>query len=117
MRVSEHDHVEIELGVEGDAELSAETEMELFRITQEALNNAIRHANATRITVEVRLGDAMRLSVTDDGVGFDPESVAARGKRLGLTSMLERAQSLGATLAVDSAPGRGTRVIVEGFNA
>ena len=115
--VSRVRHVEIDLKVDGDAELSPETEMELFRITQEALNNAIKHAGASRIAVDVTLDETMRLSVTDNGVGFEPESVDARGKRLGLTSMLERAQALGATLVVDSAPGRGTRVIVEGFDA
>src|SRR5215207_1271010 len=88
---------------------------QVFRIAQEALQNALRHADAERI--EVRLeGDGnggLVLSVADDGRGFDPARRAVRGRRLGLTSMEERAEELGGTLAIDSAEGEGTRVRLE----
>jgi len=87
---------------------------QVLRIAQEALGNALRHAEAERI--EVRLengGGALVLSVADDGVGFDPEGPEVRGQRLGLTSMAERATELGGTLRVTSTPGRGTTVRLE----
>jgi len=73
---------------------------QVLRIAQEALGNALRHAEASVIRV---LLDARRLRVEDDGCGFDPD--AARGKRLGLTSMRERATELGGTLTVTSDDG------------
>ena len=82
---------------------------QVFRIAQEALQNALRHAEAEHI--EVRLegngNGRLVLSVADDGRGFDPARRAVRGRRLGLTSMEERAEELGGTLAIDSAVGRG----------
>ena len=87
----------------------------MFRIAQEALQNALRHAEAEHI--EVRLeGDGnggLVLSVADDGQGFDPARRAVRGRRLGLTSMEERAEELGGTLDIESVAGEGTRVRLE----
>ena len=86
----------------------------MFRIAQEALQNALRHASAERI--EVRLeGGAGRLvlSVADDGRGFDATARAVRGRRLGLTSMEERAAELGGVLEIVSVEGEGTRVRLE----
>jgi len=85
----------------------------VYRIAQEALHNALRHADAK--LVEVRLAErdgTVLLTVTDDGHGFDPDSAARAGRRLGLTSMRERARSVGGRLAVESTP-RGTAVRVE----
>jgi len=73
---------------------------QVLRIAQEALGNALRHAEASVIRV---LLDARSLRVEDDGCGFDPDAV--RGKRLGLTSMRERATELGGTLTVTSDDG------------
>jgi signal transduction histidine kinase len=83
----------------------------VFRIAQEALQNALRHAGAERI--EVRLEDGggrLALSVADDGRGFDTAAPEVRGRRLGLTSMEERATELGGHLAIESQPGAGTTV-------
>ena len=79
-------------------------------MAQEAMHNALRHADATRIdvTLTVDVGIAI-LQVTDNGVGFAPASTVA-GRRLGLTSMRERAQAAGGTLTVTSEPGGGTTV-------
>lgn len=94
--------------------LATDRASELFRIAQEALSNALRHAGAARITIDVRRRDGdVVLEVTDDGRGFDPEAAAVRARHLGLTSMEERSRALGGTLTIDSAPGRGTTVRAE----
>ncbi len=89
----------------------------LLRITQGAMANVLQHSRASRATVEVaRDGSGIRLSVVDDGVGFDPAAVrsAAGGPdSFGLAAAQARAEQLGGTLRVDSAPGRGTAVTVE----
>jgi len=85
----------------------------LYRIGQEALSNAWRHAAASHAAVTMfREEDEIVLIVSDDGRGFDPASVRGRDGRFGLLGMAERAEALGGHLAVESAPGRGTRVTV-----
>jgi signal transduction histidine kinase len=64
------------------------------------------------VSLDARDG-RLALEVTDDGVGFDPAAAEVRGRRLGLTSMEERARALGGTLRIDSTPGAGTRVRLE----
>jgi signal transduction histidine kinase len=89
----------------------AGVELAVFRIAQEALANAVRHAGAA--TVDVRLSDhddVIELDVADDGIGFDPDARALRGRHLGLTSMAERAALLDAELDVRSQAGAGTTV-------
>jgi signal transduction histidine kinase len=84
---------------------------EVLRIAQEALQNALKHAAAPRI--EVRLGGGgggVRLVVADDGDGFDPDDPELRSRRLGLTSMEERAGRLGGRLTIASRRGDGTTV-------
>ena len=89
--------------------LSPEAAVALFRIAQEALNNAAKHSSAKRITVRLEETDGeLVLSISDDGKGFDPAN-APRG-RWGMTTMRERAEAAGGRLAVESAPGRGTIV-------
>jgi len=83
---------------------------QVMRIAQEAMSNARRHAEATTVAVALDEHDgAFRLSVRDDGAGFDPE-VAARSGRFGLTTMAERARAVGGALDVRSALGEGTTV-------
>jgi signal transduction histidine kinase len=86
----------------------------VFRIAQEALHNALRHAGAraVRVRLEERPGEVV-LSVADDGRGFDPDAPALRSRSLGLTSMEERAAALGGTLRIASARGAGTTVDLE----
>jgi signal transduction histidine kinase len=87
---------------------------DVFRIAQEAVHNAVRHARAQRIDVGLDVRDGrLVLTVVDDGVGFDPAAPALRARRLGLTSMEERARALGGVLSIDSRPGAGTRVRLE----
>ena len=102
---------EIELRVASPPSLGPAAAGQVFRIAQEALQNALRHADAGRI--EVRLEDGggrLALSVADDGRGFDASAPGVRGRRLGLTSMEERAAELGGRLAIESRPGEGTTV-------
>ena len=83
----------------------------LVRIVREAVTNAIRHGSARHIDVIFEAGASPRLAVFDDGVGFDPAREASIG-HLGLISMRERAEAIGASLAVRSVPGQGTTVEV-----
>jgi signal transduction histidine kinase len=87
---------------------------EMLRIAQEALNNALKHADADHVAVKLCEQDRrLLLEVTDDGTGFDPAAARLRSRRLGLTSMEERAQRLGGRLDIRSAPGTGTTVSLE----
>jgi signal transduction histidine kinase len=82
----------------------------IYRMVQEALNNAARHAGARTVQVNVKnAGDRVQFSVQDDGSGFDKKMV--RG--LGLLGMEERVRRLGGRLRVDSSPGRGTVIVAE----
>jgi signal transduction histidine kinase len=82
---------------------------ELFRIAQEATTNALRHAAARRIHIRLTVAaDSLTLSVDDDGIGFDPAAVAGVGS--GLRNLQTRAEAIGASLLLRSAPGRGTYI-------
>ncbi|NJC95182.1 MAG: hypothetical protein FIB03_02415 [Anaerolineae bacterium] len=85
-------------------------EVMLFRAVQELLGNAARHSQSSQVKILLDLGeDRVRVSVDDNGKGFDPESVQ-QGISLGRKLIRERAEMLGGTLEVDSALGKGTRV-------
>src|SRR5215216_4254920 len=80
----------IELRIDGEPEPETSRAVEVFRIVQEALNNAQRHASATTIAVTLtQAGQGLVAQVADDGIGFDPDAPGVRGRRLGLTSMEE----------------------------
>jgi signal transduction histidine kinase len=101
----------LELELAGKPRLRPGVDEEVFRIAQEALQNALRHARADRIAIRLEEnGDGLGLSVSDDGAGFDPAAPELRARRLGLTSMEERARELGGRLEIESAPGAGTSV-------
>ncbi len=103
---------EIVVDVRSERTLDPDVELQLFRITQEALSNALKHARASHVEVMVDLAEG-RLEVRDDGVGFDPASTPIRARHLGLTSIEERAKSVGGKAIVESAPGRGTTITVD----
>lgn len=94
--------------------LPPDVELAVFRIAQEALRNAERHARASRVSLTIAYGpETVHISVVDNGAGFAPPSGTPRFSptgQMGLLGMQERAISIGATLQIDSAPGRGTRV-------
>ena len=93
----------------------------LYRIAQEALANAVKHAEAERIVLSLRrVGDSVVLGCADDGRGFDPAASRAEragdgngGQHFGLSSVAERCAMLDASLRVESVPGRGTTMLVE----
>jgi signal transduction histidine kinase len=89
-------------------------ESSLFRIAQEAVVNAARHASATRVAVGFAERDGrVILTVRDDGVGFDLGAPGADPDHWGLKSMRERARAIGGILRVETAPGAGTRVTAD----
>lgn len=94
--------------------LTAETETAIYRIVQEALTNVARHAPRARVSVLLQVhGRELSVIVEDDGPGFDAEAVFAREvgqSKLGLYGMQERADLIGARLAIESQPGAGTTI-------
>ena len=95
-----------------DCDLPGVVEDAVFRVVQEALHNALRHAEAARVRVEVRVGrDRVVAEIADDGVGF----VGGRdgGHHLGIMSMRERARRAGGRFGVTSRPGAGTTARLE----
>jgi signal transduction histidine kinase len=108
--------VEVRLLAKEWVDLPAPVEETLYRIAQEALNNALKHAEATLVTVHLRAdADSVDLEVVDNGKGFDLDSVRRRGG-MGLLSMRQRAEKLGSKLMILSTPGEGTSVKVQMSN-
>jgi len=105
--------VELEMP-QSDRRLPHHVETAIFRIIQEALNNVVKHAQASKVHVAVHYNQTeVRVSVSDDGKGFNVGAVLARsdgGRGVGLLGMQERASLLGGKFSIVSAPGRGTRV-------
>jgi signal transduction histidine kinase len=94
--------------------LTKEEEINLFRIIQESLNNVIKHAEATSVSVSLkRSGESVRAVIRDNGKGFDFDSKNLQSKfasGLGLKSLRERAKLLGSDIAIESAPMKGTTI-------
>jgi signal transduction histidine kinase len=94
----------------GRSALPAAIEEAIFRIGQEAITNAVRHARAHRVEVELAIGhQGVRLAVRDDGIGFDPDAEHAG---FGLSGLRERAAGMGGRLEIGSRPGEGTVVVL-----
>ena len=99
--------------VTGEPKVPPQVETELYRIVQEALNNIVKHAQAHQVIVRLYQNkQLLQLTIQDDGQGFNIDAAQQQG-RIGLQSMKERAQKLGGTLTIESAPGQGTTLIVE----
>jgi two-component system CheB/CheR fusion protein len=93
--------------------LPAATEIMFYRVAQEALNNVVKHAHASRVDVLLERRDrSVVLVIDDDGVGFDPGSREVAERGLGIAGMRERAELVGASLQLESSPGNGTTVFV-----
>jgi signal transduction histidine kinase len=104
--------VQAQLLGEAIPDLPRQVDEALYYIAQEALNNALKHAAATVVTVSLGASDGrIELEVADNGAGFDPQAVEGKGG-LGLTSMRERVEKMGGVLTILSAPGEGTTVKV-----
>lgn len=100
----------------GGTRCHVDDEIVLYRITEQALDNAVRHAEANRVGVTVFCGEGLcRITIEDDGKGFDTASLAesANDTAKGIGMMQERAAAIGGVCKVTSQPGKGTKVIVE----
>ena len=114
--VSKRANLNIQIKTTVAGRLPGPIEIALYRIVQEALTNAAKHAKASQ--VGIRIGRKNRVfccSIEDDGVGFDARAVPSNGKRrgLGLIGMQERLNAIGGTLSINSAPGRGTKLLIQ----
>jgi signal transduction histidine kinase len=118
--LSRREGLRIELAKVGDEAQARGAEQAIYRIVQEALNNVVKHAGASMVRVSLDFStERIRLSVADDGVGFDVGAQAGglvaqvgNGRHMGLVGMRERAAELGGSMELRSAPGGGTEVIV-----
>jgi signal transduction histidine kinase/putative methionine-R-sulfoxide reductase with GAF domain len=100
------------LVVQGAVNLDESTELALYRIAQEALNNTLKHADATSVTVQIQaIDNRVVMEIIDDGCGFNPEEKGKAGG-MGLANMQERTAALGGQLALHAQPGQGTRITV-----
>jgi signal transduction histidine kinase len=102
----------VSLEVEGDQVLSAKEDQGLFHISQEALNNVVKHAHATNACLRLHMTEPYWIEIEDNGQGFYLEQAQGSG-RLGLASMRERANEINWDLSIQSAPGAGTHIRVE----
>jgi len=100
-----------------EVKLDNKTEIKLFRVVQEAINNVVKHARANKVTIRLIASyPTVRLRIEDDGQGFDIEKhyAASNGSmHLGLMGMAERVDLLGGSFNINSQPGQGTRITVE----
>ncbi len=112
--LSRREGLRIELSVVGDERYARGIEQPLYRIAQEALNNVVKHARATVVRVALEFSsECVRVSVVDDGQGFDPHAPPdGNGRHLGLISMRERAAEIGGTMHIRSTIGGGAEVTV-----
>src|SRR6202795_2482146 len=114
--VTKRAHLPIRIKTMVTGRLPGAVEIALYRIVQEALTNATKHANASLVSIQVRrLGRVLSCSIQDDGTGFDVRAVQSDRKRsgLGLIGMQERLNAIGGSLSIDSAPGRGTKLLIQ----
>jgi signal transduction histidine kinase len=104
------------LNIEGDQEPPPDVSLTIYRITQEALNNVIKHAIARRVDIALLKGPLqVELSIKDDGRGFDPEAIPSG--HLGISIMAERARKIGGDFQILSEPARGTEIRVTWTNS
>lgn len=117
-QIEEHGSVSVQYNVTGRRRrMSSQIETVLYRIAQEALNNTVRHAKATEITIDLHFNDhAVVLTIQDNGRGFEPTSILkpqAQVRAWGLLGMQERVGLVGGNFEIESAPGRGTRLVAD----
>ena len=113
--VSKRANLPIQIEAKVAGRLPSPVETALYRIVQEALNNATKHAKATRVWIQVRREDrTLCCSIRDNGVGFNvrAERAERKPKGLGLVAIQERLNAVGGTLLIESAPGRGTKLLI-----
>lgn len=107
--------IPVDMTVEGDSVIPEKVKIALYRITQEVFNNIAKHSRATLIHTTLQMGgERVILTINDNGMGFNPESISA--DRMGLKILHERAEEIGAGLEIESKPGEGTFIKVEWMN-
>jgi nitrate/nitrite-specific signal transduction histidine kinase len=103
--------IPVQVKIEDKLSIPSEVKIGLYRIAQEALNNVFKHARAENVILRLQSQpDGLKLSISDDGSGFDQSQVSSR--QLGLKIMRERSQEINARLGIDSQPGGGTEITV-----
>ncbi|MEP7011742.1 MAG: GAF domain-containing sensor histidine kinase [Acidobacteriota bacterium] len=114
-RWREQNEVEATFEVDPEISLAPPVELQVVRIVQEALANVRKHARASRVRIAIERTDGqVRVTVADDGVGFDPSALGRSVfPRFGLSTMRERATSVGGILRVETTPGKGSQVVAE----
>jgi len=114
---SQRTGIAVHLAVDvGELKFTKNIETMLFRIAQEALTNCDKHAQASNVNITfARSGQAVVLTISDDGIGFDPAALGTdrRDTGIGLLTMRDRAEFVGGRFSLDTAPGRGTSIKVE----
>ena len=104
-------NIPVEITIEGDSNLPDEVQLAFYRLSQEDFNNIARHAGAKLVKVLLHFDNVVAdLHITDDGCGFDPEHIPAG--HYGLSMMRERAEAVGASLAIKSEIGKGTEILI-----
>jgi len=98
--------------IEGNQTLSVKEDQGLLRIIQEALNNVVKHAYATKVNLRLHMAQPYWIEIEDNGQGFNLEQAQKSG-HLGLASMRERADEISWKLSIQSSPGVGTQIRVE----
>jgi signal transduction histidine kinase len=113
--ISSHSGLQVSFSAHGFMErIPEQTEMSIYRIVLELINNIVKHAQANKVTVQlIKYPDYINLSVEDNGRGFDYEDALQQKKGIGLGNILSRVEYLRAKMNVDSVPGRGTTVIID----
>ena len=113
--VSTRSALPIRVTAAAKARYTSAIEITLYRVLQEALNNVVKHARASSVSVDIQQqSNLLVCKVQDDGIGFNPSLAQKAGRRtgLGLISMKERVNSIGGTLDFDSSSGRGTSLVI-----
>ena len=113
--VSKRANLHIQIETTMTERLPSSVETALYRIVQEALTNATKHAKATRVWIQVRRQErTLCCTIRDNGIGFNVRAVRAerKPKGLGLIAVQERLNAVGGTLSIDSVPGRGTKLVI-----
>jgi signal transduction histidine kinase len=101
--------IPVSLEIQGDCKLSHEVKLVFYRVAQEALNNIAKHSGARQVNLHLDCQpDQLNLCITDDGLGFDPNSITP--DHLGIAIMRERAVSIGASLRIESQLSQGTTI-------
>jgi signal transduction histidine kinase len=109
----ETSNLDIDLQIKGQVRPTADIEHAFYRICQEGVRNVTKHAYPSQVKINLILSSEMiRLTIDDDGVGFQPEAIADRSHGMGLDSMRNWAKKVGSSLTLNSELGKGTHIEV-----